>query len=397
MSDADLSTYVQQLVDDQVEEGLSLDYKGGCYRLSETDCKASLAKDVTGFANTEGGAILLGVRERRVGGKTTRRPDPDYGISEQPDYGARLSQVLASAVSPMLPDLRVCWVPKAGAPTKGVYLIWHPRSWLRPHMVHSFSEFRYYRRDADRTEPVPMDEQAVDRLYQQRLHGEHRAEAFLSETDFSIGYKERHKASKYAYMTVCICPRLLLDRAFDFAGTTLRSWVNSEPFRVGSEVDQWKPASWGAFLVRENNGKFGHTAQLYSNGSLAIAARVARHLPKREDESKVSLTEIVRYLRAAYGHLAKLYSRLGAEYVELRVRVTFDDLDGCWLEFPSDLAGDGRVVPVTAAHHVLDEGVNVATIIADPEEAIKPMLDHIWRTFELGWRMPPQLIGRLDA
>lgn len=394
MRDEDLSAYVQQLVDDQVEEGLNLDYKGQAYDLSSTGDKRDLAKDTTSFANTEGGLILVGIPEKRENQTKTRLPDPDYGTVRQPDYEARASQILGSSVSPILPQLRIRWVPKMEDAAKGVYLVWHPQSYLRPHMVHALRQHRYFERHEDRSEP--MDEQAVERLYQQRLHGEHRAEAFLSDTDFSIGYKARAREGKYAYMTLCICPRLLLDGSFDFSDDRLRSWVSDKPFGIPGAVEPWKPASWGAFLVCERDGKFRHTAQLYSNGSLAVAARVARHLPNRQDESKVSFTQIRRYLQAAYGHVAKLYSYLGNEYVELRVRLTFDDLAGCCLQYPSGVYGGG-IIEVTAARHILDEGLNVATIIADLNDAIKPMLDQIWRTFELGWQVPAGLTQRLEA
>ena len=47
MGDEQLSSWVQRLIDDQVEEGLILDYKGQPYDLSGRDDKRSLAKDVT--------------------------------------------------------------------------------------------------------------------------------------------------------------------------------------------------------------------------------------------------------------------------------------------------------------------------------------------------------------
>jgi len=47
MTREELSRWVQRLVDDQVAEGLLLDYKAKPYDLSDQKAKGDLAKDVT--------------------------------------------------------------------------------------------------------------------------------------------------------------------------------------------------------------------------------------------------------------------------------------------------------------------------------------------------------------
>ncbi len=218
MGSEELSQWVRRLVDSQVPEGLLLDYKAKPYDLSRNEEKAELAKDVTSFANTQGGAILAGIPEKRDGRMKMKLPDPNYGIREEHDYGVWIRDILANAVAPVLPELRVTWVPKVADASKGVYLIWHPESWMLLHMVHGFHELRYYRRDADRSEPVPMDEQQVDRLYQLRLSGEQRREDFLTRTDFSLDRRGRNAP----YMRACLCPRLFLDRTLYFSSSDFR-------------------------------------------------------------------------------------------------------------------------------------------------------------------------------
>ncbi len=396
MKPNELSAWVQRCVDCQVPESVVLDYKRRAYRLSEAEAQAELAKDITSFANHQGGALLVGIGEKRHPTNSKLLiPGPDYGIERDTGFEMQARDILASHVSPMLPDLEIVWVPREGDDSRGVYLIWHPESWLAPHMVHGYDEFRYFWRDAASSRPVPITEQQVDRLYQRRISGEQRAEAFLRDTDFSIGHRDRDGESEFAYMTVCICPRLLLDFALDFSDVTLQSWLESNHFGIFGAREPWKPASWGAFLVCEKENKFKHTAQLYSNGSLAVSVRVARHFTGREEEKGVSFSEIENYVRAAYKYVAKLYSHIGLDYLQLRVRVTFDHLAGCWLEYPSQ-PGFGKVEYVTVAGHILNEGLNVATMIADPKQAMKPMLDQIWRTFELGWQVRPEVAQHME-
>ncbi len=173
MTTDELSAWVQGLVDDQIPESLVLDYKRKPYDLSVAEAKLDLVKDVSSFANSQGGVILLGIDEQKNRLKQSI-PVPNYGISPTPGYEARVRDVLAASLSPPLPDVRVLWVPKAGDGGIGTYLLWHPESWLRPHMVHDGTERRYYRRDADVSRPIPMAESDVERLYQVRAAAEER-------------------------------------------------------------------------------------------------------------------------------------------------------------------------------------------------------------------------------
>jgi hypothetical protein len=393
LSDDDLALWIDRLVTAKEPESLVLEYKSEVYGLSSLDEKRELAKDVTSFANSQGGVLLLGVQEAKAAQGGPGIPKGVYGIPCEQGYDSRVRDALSNVAAPMLPQLRVLWVPKTGDPTRGVYLVWHPQSWLAPHMVQGYKELRYYRRDADRCEPVPMGEQDIERLYHLRLQGEQRTESFMTGTDFSLGYRDRHRESKYAYMTVCICPRVLLQQALDFGEERVRSWIAEMPFGIFGAMEPWRPASWGAYQVVERDGKFEHTAQLYDNGSLCLLARVARHVPSREDEAAVSFPRVVRLISAAYEYVAKLYRYLGTEYVEMRVRVLFESLSGCWLKFPSAIPASKGVL-VTGDYHTLDVRLNVSEIIADPAGATKSMLNQVWRTFELDYEVPPEVLLR---
>src|SRR5687767_14447921 len=93
---------LQRLVDDKVQEGKSIEYKGGMYQLDSDKQDVRLGqheeffKDVSSFANTSGGDLLIGVKakdgiaERVVG---VEAADPD-------SLKMRLAQLLETGVEP---------------------------------------------------------------------------------------------------------------------------------------------------------------------------------------------------------------------------------------------------------------------------------------------------------
>lgn len=54
---------IRQLIDDGVEESLSLEYKGGGALSKNDEVIREITRDVSAFANSSGGTIIYGVAE----------------------------------------------------------------------------------------------------------------------------------------------------------------------------------------------------------------------------------------------------------------------------------------------------------------------------------------------
>jgi hypothetical protein len=115
---ADFDSIVEQdlreLVDGQVPEGLRIDYKLTLYSTSDAD-KRELLKDISAFANSQGGHIVLGVEENagvatRLAGITGLNPDAEM---------LRMEQVARTGLDPRISGLRF----KAGDDGTHRYLI----------------------------------------------------------------------------------------------------------------------------------------------------------------------------------------------------------------------------------------------------------------------------------
>lgn len=121
------------LVSDGVLEGRQLDYKQALPVDAE---KRDFLVDVTAFANTLGGDIVYGIRERRdADNRPTGEPDSIVGLPGL-NYDAtrlQLEAVLRDGVAPRIADIQM--VPISRGIAEPCLVVRVPRSGAAPHMV----------------------------------------------------------------------------------------------------------------------------------------------------------------------------------------------------------------------------------------------------------------------
>lgn len=151
----------------QVPEGLRLDYKRDLYGNSDAERREAL-KDISAFANSAGGHLLIGVEEHDglpVGIPGLAGANPDEAI-------LRLDQMARTGIEPRIPGLRIRSVPLAsGAFCIAVRV---PRSWNPPHRVAAQNSNRFWVRNSGGSHEASIEElrsmftQGADAI--QRVH-----------------------------------------------------------------------------------------------------------------------------------------------------------------------------------------------------------------------------------
>ena len=125
-------------------------------------------KDVSAFANHNGGHIFLGISEEQG------VPSEIYGIGADPDKEIqRLHQIALSGVEPRIPALQMKSII---IDEKRVLIIRISRSEIRPHQVVAYGTNRFFGRNSAGVHQLSIEE--LRTIFNRNLQLETRVEAF---------------------------------------------------------------------------------------------------------------------------------------------------------------------------------------------------------------------------
>jgi Schlafen, AlbA_2 len=135
ISESDLAEHISA----GVPEGVLVDYKREMYGRSDADAKEFL-KDVSSFANTAGGHLIIGVAEAAgiPTGISALHGDPDQDRQ-------RLENLARDGIEPRISGLRMRTLPVNGG---YVLILRIPKSWNPPHRVSARNTNRIYGRNS---------------------------------------------------------------------------------------------------------------------------------------------------------------------------------------------------------------------------------------------------------
>lgn len=144
---------IQELIVNEVQENINLDYKA-CDSLSVHGEKPrnELAKDVSAFANSDGGILIYGVIE-----EGSKPLEIDKGYDPNEISKEWIEHIINSRIKRRIEGIRIYPVElKNRNPGRVVYVISIPQSMDAPHMAH---DKKYYKRF--NFESIPMEDYEV--------------------------------------------------------------------------------------------------------------------------------------------------------------------------------------------------------------------------------------------
>jgi hypothetical protein len=138
------------LIDSGVGEGQLIEYKSQVYGTADDD-KREFLKDVTSFANTYGGDLIIGMNT--IEGVASEIA-PVSGIDIDTEI-CRLENLLRDCVEPRITGIRIRPIPVSG----GVVIVCRiPRSWNPPHRARHRKWKEVFARNSAGAHEMSMDE-----------------------------------------------------------------------------------------------------------------------------------------------------------------------------------------------------------------------------------------------
>lgn len=149
---------INQLINDSIEESLYLEFKAADALGTANGKKKEIAKDVSAFANSDGGILIYGISEDDHVANELSFIDGNEFTKEW------LEQIINGNIQRKIEGIRVFPIRFDNEIEKTIYVVKIPASSLAPHM--SSKEKRYYRRY--NFEVLQMEEYEVRNLINRR-------------------------------------------------------------------------------------------------------------------------------------------------------------------------------------------------------------------------------------
>ena len=171
---------LQEYITNKIEEDLHLDYKAAGSLQTTDGKKNEISKDVSAFANSNGGIIIYGITEKSSG--ATYLPDAIDPIDRNGFTKETLEQIINSRINPTIHGVIIHPVTVgAAADNKVVYIVEIPQS----NTAHQAADKKYYRRY--NFQSVAMDDWEIKDIINRKTRTQ-------VEVTFRPRFSEAHEA-----------------------------------------------------------------------------------------------------------------------------------------------------------------------------------------------------------
>ncbi len=150
--------FIQSLIDNEIEESIHIEFKRAEALSKREAYKKEISKDVSAFANSDGGIIVYGIEE--IDHKATKFSFVDGNVFTK----EWLEQIISSTIKRAIPDIKIFPIRVEAQIKKTVYVVQIPSSIEAPHLT---KEKRFYKRY--NFQSVEMEEYEIRQLYGRRL------------------------------------------------------------------------------------------------------------------------------------------------------------------------------------------------------------------------------------
>jgi len=351
-----------------VPEGVLVDYKRSTYGRADNDVKEFL-KDLSSFANTAGGHLIIGVDEKD--GLPIQIVPVVGGVDQELQ---RLENLARDGLEPRIAGIQMRAVPVSGG---SVFVIRIPKSWNPPHRVSARNTNRIYARNSAGAFELSVEELRV--LFTSAASSADRMRAFRAErlAKIEAGAGIEPLAQDLGRVVFHLVPLASfgLGSGIDLA----RARALSEHLRPMGGVMGYSPQiNFDGFanINRGSDGQCWAYTQIFRNGIIeAVKVRAAM---KRNEELLIPTLDFDRYvLEALPTYLHALESLNIPPPVVLML--TLQGVRGARLGInPPPLEDVGQIKQSTL--ELPEIVIERYGSPVDSQRAIRPAFDAMWST-----------------
>ncbi len=165
--------FIQSLIDNGIEESINVDFKASGSLSKDEMKKKEISKDVSAFANSNGGIIIYGLTEKNHKADSFSFIDGDIFSKEW------LEQVISTTIQRNIDGLKIFPIRNNGNIKESIYVVQIPESQDAPHIN---KDKKFYRRYDFQS--VVMEEYEIRNLYGRK------SKSKLAISTLNIRYEE---------------------------------------------------------------------------------------------------------------------------------------------------------------------------------------------------------------
>jgi hypothetical protein len=366
---------ILSLVENRVEEGAKIEYKA-LLSLGTSSEKKEFLADVSAFANSSGGDLIVGIEEDEG------IPTEAIGVSGiNPDaYKIQLEQIVLSNIAPKIPGLRIQAIQ--GFPEGPVLVIRIPKSWAGPHMV-TIGQSRFFVRSNARKRPLDVAEIRSAFLQSESLPEKIRS--FRQERVGKILSGETPALLKEGpKMILHVIPAIAFSTGFSLdAGSLKAERENLVPISLGANQIRFNLDGMISCDGYPEQGGFSEYCQAFRNGIIetvdsAILAEINR-------EYRILCVRCEMDVIVAFDSYRKALENLEIP-PPYAIALSFVSVLDYVLDIPLNYSKPYGLIPLTSDVLMIPEVV-VEDLDKPSHTILRPIFDALWNAagFERSW------------
>lgn len=240
---------LKQYIADGIEENIHLDYKAAGSIDNKDEKKKEISKDISAFANSDGGTIIYGVRE--FSDKNKKHLPEKIEPIDRLEYSKEwLEQIINSTISPRVPGIIITPIQIGNIDeNKVVYIVDIPKSTT----AHQAKDKRYYRRY--NFESIMMEDWEIKDIINRQ-----------TRTQVDIKFYPHFNKNQYSYLIRSRTAKLKFNIVAINAGNKVVEYVD---FMIAG-----KPQTADTITTRPNIFNTGYF-ELYFKNEIVHKAKIA--------------------------------------------------------------------------------------------------------------------------